>query len=107
MYRDLPSTPTPSSQAVHSRDSGDDPDESDPAASGDHPASPPPFPRDAAELRYRGMRLTLCGRALHLVLWLAGHQDRLNATASERGQIWMTWKGEGLRSIDGEFRTRL
>src|SRR5258708_7966565 len=104
MYHDQPPTPTASSQAVHPRDSADDPNASDPSATEDHPSSPPPFPRDAAELRYRGMRLSLSGRALHLVLWLAGHQDRLNATASERGQVWITWKGEGLHSIDGEFR---
>ena len=98
MYRDQPPTPPASSHTVHPRDSGDDPNEDDPSA--DHSSSPPPFPRDAAELRYRGMHLTLCGRALHLVLWLASHQERLNATASERGQVWITWTGHGVRAHD-------
>lgn len=59
------------------------------------------------ELRYGGMRMRLRGRALRLILWLAGHQTRINDTAPESGQIWLTWKGDGPRSIDGDIRTRL
>lgn len=59
------------------------------------------------ELRYGGHRMRLRGRALRLILWLAGHQTRINETAPESGQIWLTWKGEGPHSIDGDIRTRL
>lgn len=59
------------------------------------------------ELRYDGIHVRLRGRALRLILWLAGHQTRINETAPESGQLWLTWKGEGPRSIDGDIRTRL
>jgi hypothetical protein len=59
------------------------------------------------ELRYGGVRVRLRGRALSLILWLAGHQTRINETAPESGQIWLTWKGEGPKSIEGDIRTRL
>jgi hypothetical protein len=59
------------------------------------------------ELRYGSHHVRLRGRALRLILWLAGHQRRINETAPESGQIWLTWKGEGPRSIDGDIRTRL
>jgi hypothetical protein len=59
------------------------------------------------ELRYGGIRLRLRGRALRLILWLAGHQTRINETAPESGQLWLTWKGDGPQSIDGDIRTRL
>ena len=59
------------------------------------------------ELRYGSLRMHLRGRALRLILWLAGHQTRINETAPESGQIWLTWKGEGPQSIDGDIRTRL
>lgn len=62
---------------------------------------------DTGELRYEGARLTLRGRALRLMLWLAAHQSRINETAPESGQIWLTWKGDGPRSIDGDIKTRL
>ena len=59
------------------------------------------------ELRYGSHRVRLRGRALRLILWLAGHQTRINETAPESGQIWLTWKGKGPHSIDGDIRTRL
>lgn len=59
------------------------------------------------ELSYGGHRVRLRGRALRLILWLAGHQARINEPAPESGQIWLTRKGEGPRSIDGDIRTRL
>ena len=59
------------------------------------------------ELRCGSLRVPLRGRTLRLILWLAGHQARINETAPESGQIWLTWKGEGPRSIDGDIRTRL
>ena len=59
------------------------------------------------ELRCGGQRIRLWGRALRLIIWLAGHQTRINETAPESGQIWLTWKGDGPRSIDGDIRTRL
>jgi hypothetical protein len=59
------------------------------------------------ELRFGGHRVRLRGRALRLILWLAGHQSRINETAPESGQIWLTWKGDGPHSIDGDIRTRL
>jgi hypothetical protein len=42
------------------------------------------------ELRYGSYRLRLRGRALRLILWLAGHQTRINETAPDNGQIWLT-----------------
>jgi hypothetical protein len=59
------------------------------------------------ELRCGGHRVRLRGRALRLIIWLAGHQTRINETAPESGQIWLTWKGDGPHSIDGDIRTRL
>lgn len=59
------------------------------------------------ELRCGGQRVRLRGRALRLIIWLAGHQARINETAPESGQIWLTWKGSGPSSIDGDIRTRL
>lgn len=59
------------------------------------------------ELRCGGMRVPLRGRTLRLVLWMAAHQTRINETAPERGQIWLTWKGNGPSAIDGDIRTPL
>ncbi len=59
------------------------------------------------ELRVGGQRVTLRGRALRLILWLAWHQGRVNAVAPESGQLWMSWKGEGESSITGDIRTGL
>ena len=73
----------------------------------DSPAWLEEGPIGVGELRYRGRRIVLRGRALRLILWLAVRQNRLNETAPESGQLWLTWKGEGLRSIDGDIRTRL
>lgn len=64
-------------------------------------------PLETAELRYHGTRVLLSGRSLRLILWIAARQRRLNATAPESGQIWLTWKGEGERSITGDIRTTL
>jgi hypothetical protein len=78
---------------------------------GEQPVDAPAWleegPIEVGELRYRGRRIVLRGRALRLILWLAVRQNRLNETAPESGQLWLTWKGEGLRSIDGDIRTRL
>jgi hypothetical protein len=62
---------------------------------------------DQGELRCGGTRTPLRGRALRLILWLAAHQTRINETAPERGQLWLTWKGAGPHSIDGDIRTPL
>jgi hypothetical protein len=64
---------------------------------------------DATEgmLCYGGARWPLSGRALRLMLWLAARQQGINAIASERGQLWITWKGNGPHSIDGEVKARL
>lgn len=62
---------------------------------------------ETGELSSGGQRWTLTGRALRLILWLAGRQQCINAVASERGQLWITWKGGGPNSIDGEVKTRL
>ena len=59
------------------------------------------------ELRCGGQRVRLRGRALRLIIWLAGHKTRINEMAPESGQIWLTWKGDGPHSIDGDVRTRL
>lgn len=70
-------------------------------------APAPGLPATTGELRCGGVRLALSGRTLRLVLWLAAHQTRVNETAGESGQLWLTWKGEGLQSVDGEIKTRL
>lgn len=59
------------------------------------------------ELRCGEQRWTISGRTLRLMLWLAARQQRINEVASERGQLWITWKGNGPHSIDGEVKTRL
>lgn len=64
---------------------------------------------DAAvgELRCGEREWSLTGRTLRLVLWLAAHEHEINTVAAERGQLWITWKGGGPNSIDGEVKTRL
>lgn len=52
-------------------------------------------------------RFALSGRVLLLVLWLARHQERINALAPEAGQVWMSWKGTGGQSISGDLKTPL
>lgn len=59
------------------------------------------------DLRFGDVHVVLQGRALRLILWIAGHQTRLNQTADESGQLWLTWKGDGPHSIDGNIQTRL
>lgn len=59
------------------------------------------------ELRIGRQSMRLTGRALRLILWLAHHQARINETAPESGQIWLSWKGDGQHSIAGDIRTRL
>ncbi len=59
------------------------------------------------ELRCGGVHWPIGGRTLRLMLWLAVRQQRINEVASERGQLWITWKGSGPHSIDGEVKTRL
>jgi hypothetical protein len=62
---------------------------------------------ECGELRWGATRVALRGRALRLILWLAGHQTRINSTAPDCGQLWLTWKGEGPQSIAGDIKTRL
>jgi hypothetical protein len=62
---------------------------------------------EIGELVYRGRRIALGGRALKLILWVAIRQERINETAPAAGQLWMTWKGDGPRSIDGDIRAPL
>jgi hypothetical protein len=52
-------------------------------------------------------RVEVTGRALRLMLWMAARQERINAVAAASGQLWLTWKGEGLQSVEGEVKTRL
>jgi len=61
----------------------------------------------AGELHCAGLRLALSGRTLRLIAWLAAQQGRINATAAERGQLWLTWKGDGPGSISGRIETPL
>jgi hypothetical protein len=65
----------------------------------------PPFA--PGELCCGGVRWPLSGRVLHLMVWLAARQQRINEMAAESGQLWITWKGNGPRSIDGAMKTRL
>jgi hypothetical protein len=62
---------------------------------------------DEAVLVFRGQRLRLRGRALRLIAWVASRQERINETAPLAGQLWLTWKGDGPRSIDGDIRAPL
>lgn len=62
---------------------------------------------EAGVLVYRGRRIALGGRALKLILWVADRQERINETAPVAGQMWMTWKGDGPRSIDGDIKAPL
>ena len=64
-------------------------------------------PAGEAVLLYGGRRLELRGRALKLILWVASRQRRINETAPLAGQLWMTWKGDGPRSIDGDIKAPL
>ncbi len=59
------------------------------------------------ELRCGGMRFALRGRTLRLIIWMAAHQERINETAPDSGQLWLTWKGNGPHAIDGDIRTPL
>lgn len=77
------------------------------SASGDNHREAQGNTPEEGDLRVDGHRVRLRGRTLSLILWLAGHQTRINETAPESGQIWLTWKGSGPRSIDGDIRTRL
>lgn len=52
-------------------------------------------------------RTILRGRALKLILWVARRQDFINDTAAAAGQLWMTWKGDGPGSIDGNIKVPL
>jgi len=74
---------------------------------GDDPGEHGPPGAAEGELWCGGVRWPLRGRALRLILWLATRQGRINEVASESGQLWITWKGNGPRSIDGEVKTRL
>jgi hypothetical protein len=38
---------------------------------------------------------------------VADRQERINETAPVAGQMWMTWKGDGPRSIDGDIKAPL
>lgn len=62
---------------------------------------------DEATLVYRGQRVGLRGRALKLIVWVASRQERINETAPLAGQLWVTWKGDGPRSIDGDIKAPL
>jgi hypothetical protein len=62
---------------------------------------------EKGELHYAGKRFPLQGRVLRLALWLAAHQARINDAAPESGQIWLSWKGQGLHSITGDIKTPL
>jgi len=64
-------------------------------------------PLAEGELRYGQARVRVAGRVLRLIAWLAAHQERINQSASESGQLWLTWKGDGPQSISGDIRTRL
>ena len=60
-----------------------------------------------ATLFYAGQRLVLRGRALRLILWVALHQQRINDFAPETGQLWLSWKGSGPGSLDGDLKVPL
>lgn len=64
-------------------------------------------PSAEGELRCGQARARVTGRTLQLIVWLATHQERINQSATESGQLWLTWKGDGPQSISGDIRTRL
>lgn len=62
---------------------------------------------DTGELRLGETRLTVRGRALRLMFWLAEHQATINFSAPRTGQLSLSWKGDGQHSISGDLRTLL
>jgi hypothetical protein len=62
---------------------------------------------ETAVLVYHGQRITLQGRTLKLMLWVAERQWRINRTAPGAGQLWMSWKGDGPQSITGDIKAPL
>ena len=72
-----------------------------------HKRVPTPRGPECAELRIGTARFSVSGRALHLMLWIAGHQDRINDAAWDNGELWLTWKGQGASSIAGNIKTKL
>jgi hypothetical protein len=60
-----------------------------------------------AMLIYAGQRLRVHGRALRLILWVAFHQQQINEVAADRGQLWLSWKGSGANSIEGNLKVPL
>lgn len=74
---------------------------------GDRDADGPDEGRDEGTLAYHNRRVTLHGRALKLILWVASRQQRINNTAPSAGQLWLTWKGDGPNSMQGDLRTPL
>lgn len=62
---------------------------------------------DEGMVVYHDLRLAVCGRALKLILWVANRQRRINDTAPSAGQMWVTWKGDGPLSIDGDIKAPL
>lgn len=68
---------------------------------------PPESALLSGEFEYRGNHVELRGRALRLVLWIAAHQARLNATSAENGYLSLSWKGESAQSIEGDLHVRL
>jgi hypothetical protein len=56
---------------------------------------------------YAGKQLRVRGRALRLIMWVAWHQQRINDFAPESGQLWLSWKGNGPGSIDGNLKVPL
>lgn len=62
---------------------------------------------DEGTLVYHNLRVAVRGRALKLILWVASRQKRINETAPTAGQLWMSWKGDGPQSIDGDIKAPL
>lgn len=62
---------------------------------------------DEGTLVYHNLRVAVRGRALKLILWVASRQKRINDTAPTAGQLWMSWKGDGPLSIDGDLKAPL
>lgn len=62
--------------------------------------------RERGTVSYAGQHHAVHGRALALVLWIAHHQDRVNESRAQAGQLFATWKGGNFVSISGHVKVR-
>ncbi len=62
---------------------------------------------DEGRIFYHGYKATVRGRTLQFILWLASNQARINSPHCDRGQLWLTWKGNENATITGKLNIEL